>query len=106
MNSNPTYHTIALAAGTLLVLPVPLAILAGWTPRGLRGRRLAALPYAWAVLCLYTLMPLNAVPRMLDASADTVMACTVLGFVFIAAAVGCFIQAERTARRACPKRVA
>lgn len=34
------------------------------------------------------------------------MACTVLGFVFIAAAVGYFIQAERTARRADPKRVA
>ncbi|MCX5613405.1 MULTISPECIES: hypothetical protein [unclassified Streptomyces] len=52
MNGNPTYHAIALAAGTLLVLPVPLAILTGWTPRGLRGRRLAARPYAWAVLCL------------------------------------------------------
>ncbi|WP_331758701.1 hypothetical protein OH787_40815 (plasmid) [Streptomyces sp. NBC_01547] len=106
MNGNPTYHAIALAAGTLLVLPVPVAVLAGWTPRGLRGRRLAARPYAWAVLFLYTLMPLNAVPRMLDASADAVMACTVLGFVFIAAAVGCFIQAECTARRADPKRVA
>ncbi|MCC0100751.1 hypothetical protein K7B10_39585 [Streptomyces flavotricini] len=106
MNGNPTYHAIALAAGTLLVLPAPLAILTGWTPRGLRGRQLAARPYAWAVLCLYTLMPLNALPRMLDASAETVMACTVLGFVFIAAAVGCFIQAERTARRAGPKQVA
>ncbi|PWK63102.1 hypothetical protein BCL76_12346 [Streptomyces sp. CG 926] len=100
MNGNPIYHAIALAAGTLLVLPLPLALLAGWTPRGLRGRQLAARPYAWAVLCLYALMPLNAVPRMLDASADTVMACTVFGFCLIAAAVGCFIQAERTARRA------
>ncbi|MFJ6050512.1 hypothetical protein [Streptomyces sp. NPDC092307] len=99
MNGNPIYHAIALAAGTLLVLPLPLALLAGWTPRGLRGRQLAARPYAWAVLCLYTLMPLNAVPRMIDASADTVMACTVFGFGLIAAAVGCFIQAERTARR-------
>ncbi|MFJ6484575.1 hypothetical protein ACIQK6_31275 [Streptomyces sp. NPDC091682] len=106
MNGNPTYHAIALAAGTLLALPIPVAILTGWTPRGLRGRRPAARPYAWAVLALYTLMPLNAVPRMLDASADAVMACTVLGFVLIAAAVGCFIQAERTARRAGTKQVA
>ncbi|WP_329438775.1 hypothetical protein OG906_34205 [Streptomyces sp. NBC_01426] len=106
MNGNPIYHAIALAAGTLLVLPLPLAVLAGWTPRGLRGRRLAARPHAWAVLCFYTLMPLNAVPRMLDASADTVMACMVLGFVCIAAAVGCFIQAECTARRADPEQVA
>lgn len=106
MNGNPIHHAIALAAGTLLALPLPLAILTGWTPRGLRGRRLAARSYAWAVLCLYTLMPLNAVPRILDASADTVMACTVLGFVCIAAAVGCCIQAARTARRTAPKQVA
>ncbi|MEV0991849.1 hypothetical protein [Streptomyces sp. NPDC049949] len=105
MNGNPTFHAIALAAGTLLVLPVFVAILTGWTPRGLRGRRPAARPYAWAILFLYTLMPLNAVPRMLDAASDVVTVCTGLGFIPVTAALVCFIQAERAARRADSKRV-
>ncbi|MFI5671933.1 hypothetical protein [Streptomyces sp. NPDC051704] len=105
MNGNPTYHAIVLAAGTLLVLPVSVAILTGWTPRGLRGRRPAARPYAWAILCLYTLMPLNAVPRMLDAASSVATVCTGLGFIPVAAALVCFIQAERATRRADSKRV-
>ncbi|MEU9379321.1 hypothetical protein AB0D94_36975 [Streptomyces sp. NPDC048255] len=99
MNGNPLYHGIALVVGTLLVLPLALAMLNGWTPRGLRGRRLAIRPYAWALLCLYGLMPLNAVPRMLDAPSDVVTACTGLGFAFLVAAGACFLRAERASRR-------
>ncbi|MGW0393410.1 hypothetical protein ACWDYJ_21425 [Streptomyces sp. NPDC003042] len=99
MNGNPLYHGIALAVGTLLVLPFPLAMLNGWTPRGFRGRRLAMRPYAWAVLCVYALMPLNAVPRMLDAPSGVVTVCTGLGFAFIVAAGACFLRAEWTSRR-------
>ncbi|MCX4776931.1 hypothetical protein [Streptomyces sp. NBC_01264] len=98
MNGNPLYHGIALAVGTLLVLPLALAVLGGWTPRGLRGRRLAVRPYAWAFLCLYAVMPLNAVPRMIDAPSGVVMACTGLGFGFVVAAAVCFLRAERTPR--------
>ncbi|WP_143568882.1 MULTISPECIES: hypothetical protein [Streptomyces] len=99
MNGNPLYHGIALAVGTLLVLPLPLAMLKGWTPRGLRGRRPAVRPYAAAFLCLYAVMPLNAVPRMIDAPSGAVTACTGLGFGFVAAAAMCFLRAERTSRR-------
>ncbi|MCY0955276.1 hypothetical protein [Streptomyces sp. H27-S2] len=99
MNGNPLYHGIALAVGTLLVLPLALAVLNGWTPRGLRGRRLAVRPYAWALLCLYAVMPLNAVPRMIDAPSGVVMACTGLGFGFVLAAVVCFLRAELTSHR-------
>lgn len=73
-------------------------MLSGWTPRGLRGRRLAVRPYAWALLCLYAVMPLNAVPRMIDAPSGVVMACTGLGFGFVVAAAACFLRAEQTSR--------
>lgn len=96
MNGNPLYHGIALAVGTLLVLPLALAVLNGWTPRGLRGRRLAVRPYAWAFLWLYGVMPLNAVPRMIDAPSGVVTACTGLGFGFVVVAAVCFLCAERT----------
>ncbi|MFF5701029.1 hypothetical protein ACFY7H_00705 [Streptomyces sp. NPDC012794] len=99
MNGNPLYHGIGLAVGTLLVLPLAVAVLNGWTPRGLRGRRLARRPYAWALLCVYGVMPLNAVPRMLDAPSGVVTACTGLGFAFIVAAAACFFRAERVSRR-------
>lgn len=49
-------------------------------------------------------MPINAVPRMLDASADTVTACTLLGFVSLAASAVFFIRAERAVGRT-PTRV-
>lgn len=81
------------------MLPLALAVLNGWTPRGLRGRRLSVRPYAWAFLCLYAVMPLNAVPRMIDAPSGAVMACTGLGFGFVVAAAMCFLRAERTSRR-------
>ncbi|MET9883275.1 hypothetical protein ABZZ20_08960 [Streptomyces sp. NPDC006430] len=99
MNGNPLYHGIALAVGTLLVLPLALAVLNGWTPRGLRERRMAVRPYAWALLCLYAVMPLNAVPRMVDAPSGVVMACTGLGFGFVVVAAMCFLRAERASRR-------
>ncbi|MCY0949075.1 hypothetical protein [Streptomyces sp. H27-S2] len=98
MNGNSLYHGIALAVGTLLVLPLALVVLNGWTPRGLRGRRLAVRPYAWAFLCLYAVMPLNAVPRMIDAPLGVVMACTGLGFGSVVVAAGCFLRAERASR--------
>ncbi|MCY0941431.1 hypothetical protein [Streptomyces antarcticus] len=99
MNGNPTYHAIALVAGTLLVLPLAVAVLAGWTPRGLQGRRPAARPYAWALLCLYALMPLNAVPRMMDAAPGVVTACTASGFGLIGAACSFFVRAGLLHRR-------
>lgn len=98
MNGNPAYHAIGLAAATLLLLPLPVAILAGWTSPRLPSRA-AVIPYAWALLCLYANALLNAMPRMLDAATGVVTACTAAGFAFSAAAVGCLIRAVWLSRR-------
>ncbi|MFK0222312.1 hypothetical protein ACIQWN_29485 [Streptomyces vinaceus] len=98
MNGNPVYHAIALAAATLFLLPLPVLILGGWTP-GRFPSRAAARSYAYALLCLYALAPLNAVPRMLDASAGVVTACTAAGLAFSGAAVVCLVRVSWTGRR-------
>ncbi len=59
--------------------------------------------YAWALLSLYAVMPLNAVPRMIDAPSGVVMACTGLDFGFVVVAATCFLHAERTYRRVNPR---
>lgn len=97
MNGNPAYHAVALATATVLLLPLPLAILAGWRLPRLPSRALAV-PYAWALLCLYALAPLNAVPRMLDAPTSVVTACTAAALAFSAAAVACLIRAVWVSR--------
>ncbi|AYV25672.1 hypothetical protein EES41_02850 [Streptomyces sp. ADI95-16] len=98
MNGNPAYHALALVASTLLLLPLPVAIFAGWTPPRL-GDRSTALPYAWAALFLYTLVPLNALPRMMNSPATVVMFCTGAGPLFSLAAVACLMRSYRCARR-------
>ena len=98
MNGNPAYHALALAAATLLILPVPVAMLTGWTPARLPSRA-AVRPYAGALLCLYALAPLNAIPRMVDASAQVVVACNVAGLAFSGAAVACVVRSLWVSRR-------
>lgn len=95
MNGNPLYHWMALAVSTALILPVPVAILAGWTPRWMRKRQAGIRLRAYGVLCVYALMLLNGIPRIADASYETVMACMSVGFGFIAAAAVLFVLAER-----------
>ena len=95
MNGNPLYHWMALAVSTALILPVPVAILAGWTPRWMRKRQAGIRLRAYGVLCVYALMLLNGIPLIAGASYETVMACMSVGFGFIAAAAVLFVLAER-----------
>ncbi|SDN61681.1 hypothetical protein SAMN05444921_13138 [Streptomyces wuyuanensis] len=95
MNGNPLYHWIALAVSTVVVLPVPVAILAGWTPSWMRERQAGMRLRAYGVLCIYALMLVNSGPRIADASVETVMACMSVGFGCIAAAAVLFLLAER-----------
>ncbi|MBT2546471.1 hypothetical protein J7E99_38905 [Streptomyces sp. ISL-44] len=57
-------------------------------------------PVACAILCIYVLAPLNAIPRMVDASAAVVTACGLVAFGFVVAAVILLIRAERAVRLA------
>ncbi|MEU2629993.1 hypothetical protein [Kitasatospora sp. NPDC007106] len=95
MNGNPLYHWTTLAVSTALLLPIPVAVLAGWTPPWMRERRAGMRLRAYGVLCFYALAPLNGLPRIADASAGTVMACTAAGLGLIAAAAVLFLLAER-----------
>ncbi|MFD7714103.1 hypothetical protein [Streptomyces sp. NPDC059786] len=95
MYGNPLYHWAVLAVSTALVLPLSVAILAGWTPPRPRNRRAGMRLRAHGLLCVYALILVNGVPRVADASAETVMVCTGTGFVFLAAAAVLFLLAGR-----------
>ncbi|MDJ0380154.1 hypothetical protein [Streptomyces sp. G-G2] len=95
MNGNPIYHALALAVATVLLVPLALAMLAGRTPLRLPDRA-ARRAFAWALLCLYALAPLNAIPRMADTPAVVVTSCSAAGLVFVVAAA---VLLFRTARR-------
>ncbi|WP_327375105.1 hypothetical protein OG393_14730 [Streptomyces sp. NBC_01216] len=100
MNGDPLYHWLLPALSTVLVLPVPVAVLAGWTPPWMRHRRAGLRLRAYAVLNIYAFLLLSGVPRITDASFRTVMSCATVGFGFLAAAVVLFLLADRRDTRA------
>ncbi|MGW6781631.1 hypothetical protein [Streptomyces sp. NPDC054987] len=102
MHANPALHAVALVAATLLLLPLPVALLWGWTPERLRSRAVAR-AYAYAMLGLYAQACLNTVPRMLDAPAGLTTACSAAGVALCVAAAVFFTQAAVRARRVGPK---
>ncbi|WP_432054772.1 hypothetical protein [Streptomyces sp. bgisy022] len=97
MNGDPLYHWAALAVATVLVLPIPVALLTGWwTPPWIaEGQRAGMRLRAYGTLCIYGLMLVNGLPRIADASLETMMAWMYVGFGCIAAAAVLFLLAER-----------
>ncbi|MFC7814083.1 MULTISPECIES: hypothetical protein [unclassified Streptomyces] len=95
VNGNPLYHWTVLAVSTVLLLPVPVAILAGWTPPWLRKRQAGLRLRAYGILCIYALMLVNGIPRIADVSFEMVMVCMTVGFGFIAAAATLFLLSVR-----------
>ncbi|WP_405746027.1 hypothetical protein [Streptomyces canus] len=95
MNGNPLCHWIAPAVSTALMLPVPVAILAGWTPPWMRKRQAGMRLRVYGILWIYTLMLVNGIPRIADASFETVMVCMNVGFGFTAAAAVLFLLSAR-----------
>lgn len=100
MNGDPLYHWVALAVSTVLMLPVPVAMLAGWTPPWTRKQQAGIRLRAYGILCVYAFMLANGIPRIADASIETVMACMNVGFGFLAAAAVLFLLAARKDSRA------
>ncbi|MCZ7462283.1 hypothetical protein [Streptomyces sp. WMMC940] len=95
VNGNPLYHWILLAVSTALMLPVPVAILAGWTPPWLRKRQAGLRLRAYGILCIYAFMLVNGIPRIADASFETVMVCMIVGLGCTAAAAALFLLSAR-----------
>ncbi|MEU2434325.1 hypothetical protein ABZ611_33410 [Streptomyces sp. NPDC007861] len=74
MNGNPVYHWIGLAIATAVMAPMPAAM-RGWVPPWQRKKYAAGVRLrAWALLCLYGNILANGIPRLADASYETVMA--------------------------------
>ncbi|MGW5210098.1 hypothetical protein ACWEQO_02455 [Streptomyces sp. NPDC004051] len=105
VNGNPLYHWMALAVFTALALPWSVAVLAEWTPPRMRERQAGMRLRAYGMLCMYGLALANAIPRIADASIETVLAFTNVGLGFGAAAVVLFLLSVRkgaVARRTGP----
>ncbi|MFI6561115.1 hypothetical protein [Streptomyces sp. NPDC050534] len=100
MYGNPLYHWTGLAAATAVILPLSVAMLAGWVPPWMRKRRAGLRLRACGFLCFYALSLLNAVPRIAGASYATVMTCMKAGWVVLALAAVLFLLAERRDSRA------
>ncbi|MFD8690847.1 hypothetical protein [Streptomyces sp. NPDC059651] len=102
MNGNPLYYWIVLSVCTVLILPIAVSVLAGWTPPWTRHRQAGTRLRAYGTMCIYALMLVNVIPRIADASFGTVMAFTNAGFGFTAAAAVLFLLSARRDARARP----
>ncbi|MFF3350748.1 hypothetical protein [Streptomyces sp. NPDC002779] len=80
-----------MSTALMLPVPVPVAILVGWTPPWMRKRQAGMRLRAYGILCIYALMLVNGIPRIADASFETVMVCMNVGFGFTAAAAVLFL---------------
>ncbi|MEU4093970.1 hypothetical protein [Streptomyces sp. NPDC026673] len=83
------WHGIGLAVFSLTLLPAGLALVAGRVPARLRPRLAPMRPRGSALLALYAVAPLNAIPRLTGASEAVTLACTVAGGVL--AVTGCVL---------------
>ncbi|MFE3323951.1 hypothetical protein [Streptomyces sp. NPDC059176] len=86
----------ALAVFTLTVLPVAVALLTDRIPRRLRSTAVPTRPWGLALLSLYAVAPINALPRLAGASPAVVLTATVLGGVL--AVSGCTLATVATCR--------
>ncbi|NXY94228.1 hypothetical protein HYE82_07470 [Streptomyces sp. BR123] len=73
------WQWIFLILFSLTLLPAGIALLAGWAPRSLRTDGMPVRSQGAALLLIYATVPVNAIPRLADASAAMVLACTAGG---------------------------
>ncbi|MEU9032017.1 hypothetical protein AB0D46_31830 [Streptomyces sp. NPDC048383] len=76
---------------SLTLLPAGMAMASGWAPDRMRARLAPVRVHGWALLALYAIAPLNAIPRLAGASPQVSLALTALAG--IVAVAGCLLAA-------------
>ncbi|WP_137988385.1 hypothetical protein [Streptomyces vilmorinianum] len=89
-----TWQWIGLTAFSLTLLPSGVAMAVDRVPERLRARPAPVPTRGRAVLLIYATAPVNALPRLADASADVTLACTVAGGAL--AVAGCLLMGWAT----------
>ncbi|MFJ3877143.1 hypothetical protein ACIPW5_06765 [Streptomyces sp. NPDC090077] len=85
------WQWIGLTIFSLTLLPAGVAIAVGWAPARLPARLRPLRAYGWALIAVYAVAPLNAVPRLAGAAPQVSLALTaVAGIVAVA---GCLLAA-------------
>ncbi|MFF9117607.1 hypothetical protein ACF09Y_18700 [Streptomyces massasporeus] len=90
------WQWIGLAVFSVTLLPAGVALLTGRVPGRLRPRLDPMRPRGLAVLAFYAAAPLNAIPRLADASPVLTLAATGLGMLVTLA--GCIVVMVATQR--------
>ncbi|APU43368.1 hypothetical protein [Streptomyces sp. TN58] len=83
------WQWIGLTIFSLTLLPAGLAMAAGRAPARLRARLAPVSAHGWALLALYAVAPLNAIPRLAGASPEMSLALTAAGG--IVGVAGCLL---------------
>ncbi|USQ85643.1 hypothetical protein NFX46_18875 [Streptomyces phaeoluteigriseus] len=83
------WQWIGLTIFSLTLLPTGMAMAAGWAPAHLRARLTPVRAHGWALLALYAVAPLNAIPRLTGASPELSLALT--GVAGVIAVSGCLL---------------
>ncbi|MGW7456485.1 hypothetical protein [Streptomyces sp. NPDC054797] len=90
------WQLTGLVLFSVTLLPVGMAMAAGRIPLRMRGRLAPVRPRGWCVLAIYSVAPLNAVPRLADASPGVSLTCTAAGGVL--AVTSCLLLGIATHR--------
>ncbi|MCC9710187.1 hypothetical protein E4N62_35965 [Streptomyces sp. MNU76] len=90
------WQWISLAAFSVTLLPAGVALLIGRIPQRLRPRLDPMRPRGLALLAFYAAAPLNAIPRLADASPLITQAAT--GLAMVVTLTGCIVVIVATQR--------
>ncbi|MBX9396118.1 hypothetical protein K4749_21560 [Streptomyces sp. TRM72054] len=90
------WQWIGLAVFSVTLLPAGVALLIGRIPQRLRPRLDPMRPRGLALLAFYAAAPLNAVPRLADASPSITLAAT--GLAMVVTLAGCIVLIVATQR--------
>ncbi|GJF29112.1 hypothetical protein KNE206_18120 [Kitasatospora sp. NE20-6] len=88
-------QAVFFLAYSAVMLPVPVALLAGWTPPRWRDRPAARRPLAAGLLLIWACGAVNACARLLGASPAALLVVTAAGLLLTAAGFAVLLRAAR-----------